>query len=192
MRAEVIQTFTMNADPSEDTGLNALLQKFWTQEDIPYEKPIPAEYQWCEEFYKKTTTRNQDGRYVVRLPFKSEFPKSIFLGSSRYNALGQYTRMEQTLSKTPELHDTYHSVLKEYLDLDHMEESSAQEINHDGKFFSYYLPHHAVVRPEHKTTKVRVVFNASRKTKSNYSLNDVLYTGPSLQTDLMATLLNWR
>lgn len=135
MRAEVIQTFTMNADPSEDTGLNALLQKFWTQEDIPYEKPIPAEYQWCEEFYKKTTTRNQDGRYVVRLPFKSEFSKSIFLGSSRFNALGQYTRMERTLSKNPELQETYHTVLKEYLDLDHMEESSSQEIVHNGKFF---------------------------------------------------------
>ncbi|XP_075150364.1 uncharacterized protein LOC142224476 [Haematobia irritans] len=73
-----------------------------------------------------------------------------------------------------------------------MEETSSQEIATMGKFSSYYLPHHAVVRPEHRSTKVRVVFNASRKTKSGVSLNNVLYTGPTLQTDLISTILNWR
>ena len=37
-------------------------------------------------------------------------------------ALAQYSRMEKTLSKDPELYSQYNSVLEEYLSLDHMED----------------------------------------------------------------------
>ena len=45
---------------------------------------------------------------------------------------------------------------------------------------------------ESTTTKVRVVFNASSSTSNVVSLNDVLYTGPFLQTDLILLLHKWR
>ncbi|XP_037817847.1 uncharacterized protein LOC119607817 [Lucilia sericata] len=82
--------------------------------------------------------------------------------------------------------------MNEYISLGHMKKSNSQEICHNGKFFSYYLPHHAVFRPESAPTKVRIVFNGSRKTKSSRSLNDVLHVGPTLQADLMTIILNWR
>ncbi|XP_059221144.1 uncharacterized protein LOC131995885 [Stomoxys calcitrans] len=192
MRTEQIQAFTTNVLPSENTALNETLQKFWELEDIPASPPISEEDQFCEEFYVKTTVRGPDGRYIVRLPFKKEFSNSIHLGSSRFLALGQLTRMENTLSKNPELQFQYNSVLEEYLSMGHMEETSSEEVFSDGKFYSFYLPHHAVVRPEHKSTKVRIVFNASRKSKSGFSLNDVLLTGTTLQTHLITTVLNWR
>ncbi|XP_075162907.1 uncharacterized protein LOC142235542 [Haematobia irritans] len=107
-------------------------------------------------------------------------------------ALAQYNRMERSLSKYSELRTQYHDVLNEYIALDHAEETSSREISFDDKFNSFYLPHHAVVRPEHKSIKVRIVFNASRKTKSGYSLNDILHTGPTLQSDLTSVILNWR
>ncbi|XP_075150831.1 uncharacterized protein LOC142224938 [Haematobia irritans] len=56
----------------------------------------------------------------------------------------------------------------------------------------YFIPHHCVLRPERSTTKLRVVFDASTKTSSGKSLNDVLYTGPTLQNDLFAILLRFR
>ncbi|XP_067647979.1 uncharacterized protein, partial [Eurosta solidaginis] len=53
----------------------------------------------------------------------------------------------------------YNYVLQEYLDLDHMESADPCEITSNGKVFSFYLPHHAVVKPDKVTTKVRVKSN---------------------------------
>ncbi|XP_037825830.1 uncharacterized protein LOC119613837 [Lucilia sericata] len=47
-------------------------------------------------------------------------------------------------------------------------------------------------RPESTTTKLRVVFDASCKTTTNVSLNDILHTGPRLQEDLFKILLRFR
>ncbi|XP_059221391.1 uncharacterized protein LOC131996003 [Stomoxys calcitrans] len=192
MQTERIFSFSTNVVESEDIKISELLRKFWEQEEVPMAPPLCEEDQFCEEFYSKTTTRSPDGRYIVRLPFKAEFSDSLSLGSSRFLALAQYNRMETKLSDDPELNTEYNSVLSEYLSLGHAEETSSQEINCYGKYNSFYLPHHAVIRPEHKSTKVRVVFNASRKSKSGYSLNDVLHTGPTLQTDLTSVILGWR
>uniref|UniRef100_A0A1I8NZF9 Reverse transcriptase domain-containing protein n=2 Tax=Stomoxys calcitrans TaxID=35570 RepID=A0A1I8NZF9_STOCA len=73
-----------------------------------------------------------------------------------------------------------------------MEPTVSTEICLRSKYLSFYLPHHAVVKPERTTTKVRVVFNASKKTSTGCSLNDILHTGPILQNDLMNVILRWR
>ncbi|GFX19904.1 integrase catalytic domain-containing protein [Trichonephila clavipes] len=57
---------------------------------------------------------------------------------------------------------------------------------------SEFLLHHGVFRPDSKTTKLRVVFNASSKTTSSLSLNDILYKGEILQQDLFSILLRFR
>ncbi|XP_075157748.1 uncharacterized protein LOC142231014 [Haematobia irritans] len=192
MRTETILSFSVNVLESEGTALSDLLRKFWDQEEVPTSHLVSAADAFCEEFYKKTTTRISNGRYMVRLPFREEFSQSMYLGSSRFIAMAQYNHMEHNLSKNSELRTQYNEVLNEYIELDHAEETSSREIRSDGKFNSFYLPHHAVIRPEHKSTKVRIVFNASRKTKSGFSLNDVLHTGPTLQSDLTSIILNWR
>ncbi|KAJ0174403.1 hypothetical protein K1T71_009511 [Dendrolimus kikuchii] len=57
---------------------------------------------------------------------------------------------------------------------------------------SCYLPHHGVLKPDSSTTQLRTVFNASSKTSSGYSLNDLMERGPNLQRDLQSLLLTWR
>nr|XP_041632345.1 uncharacterized protein LOC121502707 [Drosophila kikkawai] len=47
-------------------------------------------------------------------------------------------------------------------------------------------------KPESATTKVRVVFNASSPSSNGNSLNDILYPGPVLQSDLTLQILKWR
>ncbi|XP_054709169.1 uncharacterized protein LOC129218874 [Uloborus diversus] len=56
----------------------------------------------------------------------------------------------------------------------------------------YYLPHHGVVNENSTTTKLRVVFDASARTSNQHSLNDILLTGPKLQTHIFCNLITFR
>lgn len=58
--------------------------------------------------------------------------------------------------------------------------------------YSYYLPHHGVLRKSGMMTKLRVVFNGSSRTDTGVSLNDLLHTGAKLQTDLPNVLIWFR
>ncbi|XP_065095795.1 uncharacterized protein LOC135717594 [Ochlerotatus camptorhynchus] len=57
---------------------------------------------------------------------------------------------------------------------------------------SYHIPHHAVIREDSITTKVRVVFNASCRTPNGPSLNDALMIGPTVQENLRTLTLRSR
>ena len=52
----------------------------------------------------------------------------------------------------------------------------------------YYLPMHGVTKESSTATKLRVVFDASAKTTSVFSLNYTLLTGPSLYPSLSSIL----
>ncbi|XP_022836989.1 uncharacterized protein LOC111364374, partial [Spodoptera litura] len=97
--------------------------------------------------------------------------------------------LEKRLIKDTCLKDKYIEVINEYLQLGHLR--PVKEVD-DKKDQAVYLPHHAVVRNDKTTTKVRVVFNASEKNKKGISLNDTLMVGPTLQADLRHTVLRWR
>ena len=57
----------------------------------------------------------------------------------------------------------------------------------------HYIPHHAVVRKEAKTTKVRVVYDTScKESPKGASLNDCLLVGPKLAPLMFHILLRFR
>ena len=55
----------------------------------------------------------------------------------------------------------------------------------------YYIAHHAVLKPESKSTPCRIVFNSSAKYQG-LSLNDCYAKGPSLLNQLLGILLRFR
>lgn len=55
----------------------------------------------------------------------------------------------------------------------------------------HYLPHHAVIRQQHDTTKVRVVYDASAKSQGP-SLNNCLHVGPKSNQKIFEILLRFR
>ncbi|XP_075163077.1 uncharacterized protein LOC142235702 [Haematobia irritans] len=187
-----VSSFSIQTTEVSNDVLSQQLRQFWEQEEIPTEHLATPENDYCETLYRKTTFRNAEGRYVVRLPFKEGYQSHSPLGSSRSQALSQYLRMEKCTARNPEVADAYKDVLHEYLTLSHMSSVTSQERYSDGSYLSCYLPHHAVIRPESRSTKVRVVFNASKRTDSGVSLNDVLHIGPALQSDLTTIVLRWR
>ena len=61
----------------------------------------------------------------------------------------------------------------------------------EGKEF--YPPHRAVMREEAETTKLRIVYDASSRARSNApSLNECLHAGPPLQNKLWSVLIRNR
>ncbi|XP_061395385.1 uncharacterized protein LOC133330998 [Musca vetustissima] len=166
-------------------SLEKILTRFWEVEETPKQVLRSEEDVYCEQNYIETTKRNQDGRYIVTLPFK----KCEELGDSRNIALAQFYRMERKLWKTPEIKEVYDKTILEYLELGHMKKIAQNDIN---KTPNYYLPHHAVIKPEKITSKLRVVFNASSPTSNKKSLNDNLFAGPILQQDIVLQVLKWR
>ena len=55
----------------------------------------------------------------------------------------------------------------------------------------HYLQHHAVIQREKQTTKLRIVYDASARTKA-VSLNDCLHTGPTFGQNIMDIFLRFR
>ena len=49
---------------------DSLLSKFWAPEEVLERKFLTLEEIHCEDHFSYTTKRNQEGRFVVRMPFK--------------------------------------------------------------------------------------------------------------------------
>ncbi|XP_052743937.1 uncharacterized protein LOC128199251 [Bicyclus anynana] len=169
-----------------------LLKQFWELETEPnniFQKKLTNEEIKCENLFQSTTTRDNDGRYVVRLPFKIENPECEE-GQFRELALKRFYSTEKRLLKNPKHYEEYQKVMKEYLTLNHMKLIESEQEIADPT--AVYLSHHAVVREDKDTTKLRIVFDASQKGVNNVSLNDSLLIGPKLQQDLRHLLMRWR
>ncbi|CAG5046085.1 unnamed protein product [Parnassius apollo] len=108
-------------------------------------------------------------------------------GNTRTIALQRLYQLEQRFKKNPKLKNDYATVMKDY-ESNYMEEVPRHEMNNP----SIYLPHHAVVKEEKETTKIRTVFDASQRGTNNISLNDELLVGPQLQGDMRSLIMRWR
>ncbi|XP_076298317.1 uncharacterized protein LOC143217663 [Lasioglossum baleicum] len=163
------------------------LSRFWEIEEIPRTSlPSPEDIQ-CENHFASTHFRTPEGRYVVRLPFKDKSPTS--LGTSRSSALSHLLFSERRLKRNPTQAAEYTRFLQEYESLGHMEKVTQTD---EQSSPPYYIPHHGVSRTDSATTRLRVVFNASCRTSTGISLNDLLLIGPKLQTDLTSVISLWR
>ncbi|XP_029178110.1 uncharacterized protein LOC114945917 [Nylanderia fulva] len=167
--------------------VDSLLQQFWIDEEISSPTPLTDEEENCERHFVRTHYRHSDGRYVVRLPFKSTPP--IKIEESLFIARSLYGRMENRLKNRSDLGSQYNEFLAEYESLGHMTRVDELE---QTEHLPVYIPHHPVIREASYTTKLRVVFNASCKTRNGTMLNDHLLIGPKLQQDLPAVLSRWR
>nr|CAI5839869.1 unnamed protein product [Callosobruchus analis] len=168
--------------------VNDDLQRFWAIEEIPTETlALTKEEKLCEDYFDETVTRDISGKFirVVRFPLKCS---ASTLGNSYNIAIKRLLSQENKLKKSEILKDKYVSFMNEYIELEHMKQLSNDAIQN----FRCFLPHFAVVRQESITTDVRVVFDASVKTDSGKSLNDIQYPGSAIQNDIFSIILRFR
>lgn len=79
---------------------------------------------------------------------------------------------------------------------DYLKHGMAEDVPRDNTSLpdseTYYLPHHAVLREDKVTTKLRVVFDALSHEEGSPSLKNCLLKGPNLNPDLMSILIRFR
>jgi len=138
------------------------------------------------EHFKENTKRGTDGRFIVRLPLK---PSVEELGDTLKLATTRFLSIERKLMRDEKLKKEYTTFMEEYLGLGHMEEVIDEDQIPKRVF---YLPHHAVIKESSLTTKVRVVFDASARSSTGVTLNDVLMCGPNVQEDVFSILARFR
>ncbi|XP_055306864.1 uncharacterized protein LOC129571127 [Sitodiplosis mosellana] len=175
--------------PQTSTSINVsridtLLHKFFETEEVPERRQFTADEQFCIDYFKQHTRRADDGRYIIKLPFRTD--PTAFLGKSRDAALRQFLQFERRFARNEKLKRAYRDVIHGYLDSDHMvllsnTESDCLAFNESGLpvYNCFYLPHHAVINELSSSTPVRVVFNASKPSTNGNSLNDIVFPGPA-------------
>ena len=171
-----------------NNALDASLKKFFELEDLTQQKIASIEDKISEEHFHHTCSRTTDGRYIVRIPFKSEVP--LQNGESRNRAESCLKGIDTRIAKNIDLRIKYTEFMNEYKSLEHMK--FMQHIELPLGINPVFISHNPVIWTDSVTRQLRVVFNASAKTSNNSSLNDHMYTGPALQSDLPTIILNWR
>ncbi|XP_073979069.1 uncharacterized protein [Rhodnius prolixus] len=168
-----------------DLVLSRLMERMFALEEVSEVSPLTPDELKAEECFSKSHFRLPDGRFSVALPFKTS---PCCLGESRKIALRRLLQTESRHAKSPHLRAPYVEFMQDYLDSNHMELAPPLK---SGQIV-YYIPHHAVHRPDDPPEKIRVVFNASQKSSSGISLNELLLPGPRLQLDIWKVVTRFR
>ncbi|XP_062713792.1 uncharacterized protein LOC134290632 [Aedes albopictus] len=169
-----------------DDLLDKQLERFWEIDNFDVGRSYTPDEQRCEDHFQQTVGRDTDGRYIVRLPLREDMLP--MLGDSYQLAFRRLQSMEKKFAVDEGLRIAYHEFLEEYESLGHMEEVNPRASRNP----QFFLPHHAIHRPESSTTKTRVVFDGSCRSSTSLSLNEVLFVGPTVQPALYSTVINIR
>ena len=167
----------------EDKNEDDFLQRFWDLDTVGIredEKPV------SEKFLDDIRFDPQKPEYEVRLPRK---PNISDLPSNYNNA---FKRLHSEFNKLkrnsdPDALRNYHEIIMGQLETGKIERCTDQPTKD-----VHYLPHRGVWKENRETTKLRIVYDASSKTKGALSLNECLYKGPSLTPHLFDVLLVFR
>ena len=165
---------------TESRCLEKELHSFWEIESLGI-----VEDESLVQTQFEDNVKFENGRYMVSLPWKET---CIALPDNYELSLRRLNNLFKRLKRTPDLLMKYDSVIREQLELGVVVPVGDGE---GGANRVHYMPHHAVVRQDKTTTKLRVVYDASAKS-DGLSLNDCLFVGPSLNKKIFDILLRFR
>ena len=130
----------------------------------------------------------ENGGYSVTWPWKKEKPD---LPENHGLALGRLKSLINRMKRNPDLVEKYTEIIEEQLKRGIIEMVSPKVQSNNT--IKHYIPHHAVINPSKATTKVRILYDASAKTRPEHSsLNECMYTGPIMLQNLVGISLRFR
>ena len=171
---------------SSISELNDSVRRFWDLESlgvvddsVDTDEHLLALEDFCRN------VRFVGDRYEVALPWKENHPPLLCNYSS---ALPRFERLQKKLQNDSVLQAAYSDSIDEFVREEYVENSPNPTVSSS----VFYLPHRPVVKTDSTTYKVRPVFDAGARGPNGTSLNDCLYTGPSLLPQVMDILLKFR
>ena len=137
--------------------------------------------------FRESVTRQEDGRYEVSIPW---IPGARLYGTNEQPSRIRLANVNKKLSKDRSLLKVeYEKIVKDQLANGIVEKAPEKPA---GKR-TYYMPHKPVIRENATATKIRMVFDASAKAAPlANSINECMFTGPSLQPLLWDILIRAR
>ncbi|GFU57305.1 integrase catalytic domain-containing protein [Trichonephila clavipes] len=103
-----------------NSSLNDQLSELWKLEEVPKTNAKIQIPDPCEESFSKSVKKNNEGRYIVNLPFK----ENNTLGESKEKAVQLLYALENKFHKNKQFKDNFLNFMNEYLALGHMREIS--------------------------------------------------------------------
>ena len=168
--------------PQHDlSDLDKKLQAFWELDSMGI---MPEEDSVYSRFTKSVTL--QQGRYCVRLPWKEPHP---LLPDNFELSKGRLFNLLKRLQSTPDILCQYDAIIRDQMKSGIVETVTSPGSGPIGRV--HYIPHHAVVREDKQTTKLRIVYDASARSDGP-ALNDCLYSGPTFGQNILDILLRFR
>ena len=128
--------------------LDERLKMFWELELFGITSPEESVH-----YNFGTTIQFVGGRYEVQLPWKKDYlplPDNYQLCVNRLRSFGR------RLKQNPAILHEYDATIRSQI-----QQGIVEVVEPDGPDQVHYLPHHAVVRQDKMTTRVRVVYDAS-------------------------------
>ncbi|GBN74844.1 hypothetical protein AVEN_232280-1 [Araneus ventricosus] len=186
---ELTESILVNFVISERELVSAEVRRFWELESLGIrgdgidtglnEQDILKEFDESIQFV--------DNRYCVKLPWKEGMQEK--LGTNRQVALRRFNGLVERFKRDPELYREYGELINGYLEEGIVERCTSERLADES---SFYLPHHAVVRDDKVSSRLRIVFDGASHAEGQYSLNDCLNTGPNLYPNLFELQIKFR
>ena len=129
----------------------------------------------------------QGNKWIKKYPWKRD-PSSLL--NNYPQVCKKLETIECRLMKHPENAASYDKQIKEMEEMQFARKLTPKEIK-EWKGPVHYVAHHAVLRPEKKSTPVRIVFNSSAS-YAGHTLNDYWYKGPDLLNNLFGVVIRFR
>lgn len=164
----------------EDMKLDKLLERLWQQDQIATVSKLSKEQREVEKHYVQNFKRDKSGRFIVKIPLKQNI---VCFGSSKNIALKRFMYLERRFAREPETKAVYVEKMRESIRMGHIVLASERPKSDE---LVYYIPHHCIEKDK------RIVYDASCKTDTGISLNDIQMLGAKLQNDLFETIMRFR
>ena len=178
-------------ETNETDEIKNMLKTFWETESIGIVDDINPESQLATKVKRNDEISFNGRHYEVGLPWMEDcMPLSDNYGMCETRLRSLHYKLKKDQNLLSEYHKIIHDQQRNGIIERVTKSSSETEPKVKG---THYSPHHAVVRKDRETTKVRIVYDGSAKnSKEGRSLNDCLQIGDNYIPHIFDMLTKFR